>query len=61
MLNIDFFNVATKNKLVSLNDVYEAMTDEYDLLTLLKAFYLVHQKHPDYQLKIIGLLKLDIF
>lgn len=30
------------------------ISPEKDLLTLLKAFYLVHQKHPDYQLKIIG-------
>ena len=30
------------------------ISPEKDLLTLLKAFYLVHQKHPDYQLEIIG-------
>ena len=30
------------------------ISPEKDLLTLLKAFCLVHQKHPDYQLKIIG-------
>ena len=30
------------------------ISPEKDLLTLLKAFYLVHQKHTDYQLKIIG-------
>ena len=30
------------------------ISPEKDLLTLIKAFYLVHQKHPDYQLKIIG-------
>lgn len=30
------------------------ISPEKDLLTLLKAFYVVHKKHPDYQLKIIG-------
>lgn len=30
MLNVDFFNVAAKNKLVSLNDVYDAVPDGED-------------------------------